>query len=394
MDTVILRGLNRDKRRGFHNLFVFHQKLKKIRDMKTLSVPCIKMHQNSNKAILSFVVNGKDIPKFASVSRISREKHGGLIGYQRPEVISHIKDIQNYLDKDNSLLPNSIVIAFKESLKFHKHTSYGENTHSGTLEIPLGQETKPGWIVDGQQRVAALRQVNRSSYPVSVVAIESASTQEEREQFVLVNNVKPLPKNLIYELLPVLGNTVPPRLKRRQRAYQILEKLNGNSKSPFFGRIRTATTTDYDRANIKDVSVLKMIENSASNGILNKFGAKDTEVCHMLNNYWGAVSDVFNEAWLLSPKESRLTHGVGVVSCGYLMDAVAFNLSDRWKIPPRESFVKEIESHFKDLPWTSGIWKFSKDSVVPWNGLQNTSKHIDLLANYLIRTYKLSAANV
>ena len=125
-----------------------------------------------------------------------------------------------------------------------------------------------------------------------------------------------------------------------------------------------------------------------------KFGAKDTEVCHMLNNYWGAVSDVFNEAWLLSPKESRLTHGVGVVSCGYLMDAVAFNLSDRWKIPPRESFVKEIESHFKDLPWTSGIWKFSKDSVVPWNGLQNTSKHIDLLANYLIRTYKLSAANV
>ena len=137
-----------------------------------------------------------------------------------------------------------------------------------------------------------------------------------------------------------MGNTVPPRLKRRQRAYQILEKLNGNSKSPFFGRIRTATTTDYDRANIKDVSVLKMIENSASNGILNKFGAKDTEACQMLNNYWGAVSDVFNEAWLLSPKESRLTHGVGVVSCGYLMDAVAFNLSDRWKIPPRKEFRK------------------------------------------------------
>ena len=30
VDTVILRGLNRDKRRGFHNLFVFHQKLKKF----------------------------------------------------------------------------------------------------------------------------------------------------------------------------------------------------------------------------------------------------------------------------------------------------------------------------------------------------------------------------
>ena len=248
--------------------------------------------------------------------------------------------------------------------------------------------------MDGQQRVAALRQVNRSSYPVSVVAIESASTKEEREQFVLVNNVKPLPKNLIYELLPVLGTAVPPRLKRRQHAYRILEKLNGDANSPFFGRIRTATTMDFDRANIKDVSVLKMIENSVSNGILNKFGNRGSEACQMLNNYWGAVSDVFKEAWLLSPKESRLTHGVGVVSCGYLMDAMAFHLSDRWSIPPRKSFAKELESYFKDLPWTSGVWKFSQDSVVPWNGLQNTSKHIDLLANHLIRAYKLSSANV
>lgn len=393
IDSVLLRGLNRDKRRGFHNLFVFHQKIKKMRTMKTLNVPCIKIRQNLKKDIFTFVVNGKDIPKFAGVSRISRDTSGELLGYQRPEVLSHIKDIQNYLNKDDSLLPNSIVIAFKEPLKFNKQHSHSEDTQSGTLEIPIDRQCKSGWIVDGQQRVAALRQINRASYPVSVVAIDSASPTEEREQFVLVNNVKPLPRNLIYELLPVLGNSVPPKLRRRQHAYRLLEKLNTDPGSPFFERIRTATSGGKEEANIRDVSVLKMIENSINNGSLYKFDARETEACQLLNNFWEAISDVFANAWGLPPKDSRLTHGVGVVSCGFLMDAMAFKFSDRWKVPPKRVFAKELRVRFKNLPWTEGVWRFGAEVILPWNGLQNTPKHIDLLANHLIRRFKVSGVN-
>ena len=42
---------------------------------------------------------------------------------------------------------------------------------------------------------------------------------EEQEQFMLVNNSKPLPKSLVYELLPAIENEVPPKLRKRGQAY-------------------------------------------------------------------------------------------------------------------------------------------------------------------------------
>ena len=44
-----------------------------------------------------------------------------------------------------------------------------------------------GWIVDGQQRAAALRNLKREKFPVSIIGIETLDHNREREQFVLVN---------------------------------------------------------------------------------------------------------------------------------------------------------------------------------------------------------------
>ena len=42
----------------------------------------------------------------------------------------------------------------------------------------------------------------------------------------------------------------------------------------------------------------------------------------LLMNFWSAVKDVFPEAWDKPPRRSRLMHGVGIVSLGFLMDAI------------------------------------------------------------------------
>jgi len=86
--------------------------------MNCLEVPCIKVRQTSRHTIYSFVVDGKDLSKFASVSRIARESDGALKGYQRPEVSEHINEIREYIDRDDSLLPNSIVVAFNSPVTF------------------------------------------------------------------------------------------------------------------------------------------------------------------------------------------------------------------------------------------------------------------------------------
>jgi DGQHR domain-containing protein len=386
IETIIFRGFNRNKRRGFHNLYYCHQQLQKVRGtMNCLSLPCIKTEQTPGKPIYSFVVDGKKIPQFATISRIKRDEDHKLVGYQRPEVEDHINDIKLYLDSQDAVLPNSLVIAFQKKLCFEKKETIGDG-EIGTLQIDIGGEEKSGWIVDGQQRVAAMRLLKKQKFPVSVIGFESQDASEERKQFVLVNNTKPLPKSLVYELLPSIEGDVPPKLRKRQEAYRLLERLNLDVMSPFHLRVKNVTSAHLEDANIKDMSVLKMIENGMTDGVLSRFNRKPKRLS-LLKNYWTAVSKIYPDAWGLPPKKSRLTHGVGIVSMGYLMDAIGYRILQGDVIPPKEAFQDELEL-LGTIPWTEGVWHFGKDTILPWNGIQNTGQHIDMVTNYLIRVYR------
>ena len=65
-------------------------------------------------------------------------------------------------------------------------------TRVGSLVIPvqsgLDDADRPGWIVDGQQRIAAIRAAHIDSFPICVVAFITGDEQEQREQFILVNS--------------------------------------------------------------------------------------------------------------------------------------------------------------------------------------------------------------
>lgn len=99
--------------------------------------------------------------------------------------------------------------------------------------IPLNARDdaeRPGWIVDGQQRAAAIRAARVKSFPICVVAFIAESDAEQREQFILVNATKPLPKGLICELLPTTEAKLPGLLQHR-----------GSRRSSPSGSITTTT---------------------------------------------------------------------------------------------------------------------------------------------------------
>src|SRR3546814_14962405 len=74
----------------------------------------------------------------------------------------------------------------------------------------------PGFVVDGQQRLSALAEVDRD-FQVFVSALICRDEAELRRQFVLINTSKPLPKSLIYELLPTVYD-LPALLSPRPEA--------------------------------------------------------------------------------------------------------------------------------------------------------------------------------
>src|SRR5207248_1279239 len=140
----------------------------------------------------------------------------------------------------------------------------------GHLQIPLvgDAEEKPGWLVDGQQRSAALRDASLKSFPVPVVSFITADVCEQRSQFILVNNTKPLPSGLINEMLQATEGEQPAIHLRRRYPAVLLEELNFHPESPLRGLIRTPTMVT---GVIKDTSVLKMLEVSITDGALYRF---------------------------------------------------------------------------------------------------------------------------
>ncbi len=359
------------------------------------------MMQTPGRLLYSFAIEGRLLSTVAAVSRVKRDDDRSLQGYQRPEVLSHISEIRKYLESKDAMLPNAIVVAFDGRVRFQPSRGRsldGAKARHGTLVIPITPDMpdadKPGWIVDGQQRVAAIGSSNLETFPVFVVAFVARDDEEQREQFILVNATKPLPKGLIYELLPVTKTKLPSSLSRRRFPAALLECLNFDEDSPFEGLIRTPTCPE---GVVKDNSILRMLENSLSDGILYWFRDPTTgegdpgKMLSIVKDFWWAIRDLFPAAWGESPRHSRLMHGAGIVSLGMLMDAIAESYR-REGMPTREVLGNEIEPLRDRCAWTSGHWEFRSGERRRWDEIQNTSKDVTLLSDHLLSEYRSSVA--
>ena len=365
---------------------------------REMRLPALKVTQGIDRCLYLFAVDGKMLPEFTTVSRVHRDKNTEIKGYQRPEVMRHIAEIRKYIESDNPLIPNALVIAFDDRVRFEaasKTHKPGVFSIPGTLVIPvddtLSEEEKPGWIVDGQQRTAAIREAKVESFPISVVGFVTENDAEQRAQFILVNSTKPLSKSLIYELLPATEGHLPSALLKRQLPSRLVERLNFDADSPLFGMIQTPTTPD---GVVKDNSILRTLESSISDGALYRYrdpitGDGDVDMMlSVLKPFWTAVQVVFSNAWGLPSRKSRLMHGAGIVSLSYVMDAIAEPILDNRAVTT-DDFISGLRLLEPICQWTSGEWDFGEGVIRKWNGLQNTSQDVQKLTSYLLFEYRV-----
>jgi len=78
---------------------------------------------------------------------------------------------------------------------------------------------------------------------------------------------------------------------------------------------------------------------------------------------------------------------VGIASLGFLMDAI-YDRYVRVRVPEKSDFAADLV-HMQDVcRWTNGFWDFGPGQQRKWNELQNTTRDIHLLTNYLLFEYK------
>lgn len=362
--------------------------------MPNLRFQSLRLTQPSGREVYSFAIGALELLEVAQIPRIRRGEDRQLEGYQRPEVVGHIAEIRRYLESDEAVLANTIVVAFSEAVSFEPQGEPSGSSQFGYLNIekPAAGEALPGFVVDGQQRLAAASSSRHEHFPLFVTAFVAPNAAEQRKQFVLVNRTKPLPQGMIFELLADITGHLPTALAKARLASALTNRLN-QSEGVLQGKIRTPTNPT---GIIKDNSMRRAITNSLNDGALfqvaksaGRDGFESEDQMHsamqsVLETYWEGVSLAFPEAWKLPPKASRLTHGVGVVSLGFVMD----HLHTRrlkgadWNAL---SIAGELRTLAPYCAWTSGAWKFSTDDVRGWNVLQNTDRDVRLLTGYLCR---------
>jgi DGQHR domain-containing protein len=306
-----------------------------------------------------------------------------------------IRAIRRYVESPDALLPNADILAFDSRVRFEsrRRRSSVEYSTIGDLIIPVDETLedadKPALLVDGQQRIAAIRDADIAEFPIATVAFIATGAEEQRSQFILVNNTKPLPKGLIHELLPETTGYLPPKYARRQLPAQLMARLNLDADSPFRGAIATPTSPD---GYIKDNSVLNMIENSLYDGALYQYrnptdGSGDIQqmILH-LKIFWSLVESTWPIEWKLIPRKSRLTHGVGIRALGYVMDALTEG-HDADALPGI-GLDRDLRALCEVTAWSGGTWDLGPEDQRRWNGLQNTPNDVKLLTNLLLQALK------
>lgn len=358
--------------------------------MIEVSAPAIEIRQSPSTSFLVFAIDGKLLPRFASVPHVGREI-SGLRGFQRVEILRHVAQIRSYLESPAPLVPNAIVLAFDERIHFEPGASGGwTDTRAGHVHIPLDCLSRPAVIVDGQQRLAAIREADVERFPIAVCAFECSDLARLREQFILVNNTRPLHKSLLYELAGSAEDLVLPSSLARVRSAAALAVALNSTDGALKGRVRTATNPEGD---ITDTALIHMIRNSQSDGALWRLHARPEMHVAVVSTFWNAVAQVWPQAWAEPPKRSRLTHGAGIVSVGMLCDGIAERLMQREERASVNTagLAREL---FKIAPfcaWTAGHWHFGRDGQLEWNAIQNTGRDITRLAQFLWRTYRAVA---
>lgn len=361
----------------------------------------LRLSQNGEMPLYLFALAASEVAQVAEVARIRRDDAGKLIGYQRPEKRNHVKQIVDYLDTatDTVLFPNALVLALPDVVQFKSSrgpaTTDGLAT-AGTLRIPVPDDPdapRPAWIVDGQQRSLALAQTRRHGLPVPIAGFVTDSISVQRDQFLRVNTVQPLPTSLATELLPELSQAPNPRLATRKLPSALVDMLNGDAESPFRDLIKRPSIDSSERRErpVTDTSLVEALRESleSPSGVLFAYrnmaaNTTDTETIRLiLISYWSAVRDTFPEGWGRPPTESRLMHGVGIRAMARLMERVMSHVDPHGN-DPISAARTQLALIAADCRWDQGTWP---ELGLAWDALQNTPRHISTLSNLLIRRY-------
>ena len=229
------------------------------------------------------------------------------------------------------------------------------------------------------------------SFPICVVAFITDDDQEQREQFILVNSTKPLPKGLIYELLPSTTGEAPlaptrtavsrppprPAEPRRRVAAPRADPHADRRHRPHQGQLGPQDAREQPERRCA-VSLPRRRREYAGGHRLHAPRAP-----RLLAGDLSGLPRRLGHLAAPLPAHARGRHREH-----RLRDGRDRGPLPQVGIPDVEQFRKDLEPLRDVCRWTDGYWDFGPGIQRKWNEIQNTPRDIQILANYLLVQYK------
>jgi len=266
---------------------------------KNINIQCIPFTQNGI-ALFIFAINAKFIYNRFDVSRRIEDKEKG---YQRSFTKTRINQIKKYIDKENGILPNSVLVNIDSG-------NYIYNTETNCLE--LEEEGPLGFIIDGQHRIWGSNEAE-TELILPVVATVDLKPKEQASLFVKINkSQRGVPVSLYLDLLDLTEGIIEDfddeEVPAQRRAIEIGKRMNEDEDGPLFGLIRTTGQSGEGVALNEFVTKLKEYVDPKKGKLLN-YGFEDQ--FKIFKIYFKAVKGVFLEQWESSDSLILKTVGFG-----------------------------------------------------------------------------------
>ena len=267
--------------------------------MAKIRIPATILKQK-DKNLYLFKLNSALLNKIAYVTPRSEENPDEL---QRVVNPTRAKEIGKWLQDENSLLPNAIVVDLKQDVEIEL-TGIQDQV---TISIPNPDETedcKIAYFLDGQHRVKGFDYSDGIEFDLAVVAVHNVTESVRAKLFIDINSKQvKVDERLLLDLMAgarILASD-------DERVYEVIRGLDEEPSSALHHKIQFLP--EQKDKWIKNTNILAHLKPHIGNGgvIYNKTTAQQIEI---FNSYFNAFSEVFDEAWN-DQKNSVLTKSMG-----------------------------------------------------------------------------------
>lgn len=254
--------------------------------MDFIRIPATVLRQK-DKELYLFKVSSALLKKIAFVTPRSEENPDEL---QRVYSEPRAKEIGAWIKEENSLLPNAIVVDFKNDVEIEPTA----DPDIVTISIPDPSDIenpKIAYILDGQHRVKGFEFSDGVEFDLAVIAVHNVSDNIRGKIFIDINSKQvKVDERLLLDLMAGTKSLA----QDDDRVYQAIRGLDSNKASPLHEKIQFLP--EQKNKWVKNTNLFKNLKPHISAGgvLYNKTTAQQIEI---LSSYFAAFKTVFPVQW-------------------------------------------------------------------------------------------------